>query len=108
MAEYTTVANGIEQLTRFQRVVYDYMYERTLQDGAPPTVREIASQTGLSPTAVFHHIEKMKGIGLVKADIERRRYRLAGTVTRIDISAPLYNHVSIDKEEKVNAETLDN
>lgn len=109
MDDQLTVDDGIKQLTKFQRTVYDYIVERTLNDGAPPTMREISSGTGLSTTAVFHHVHKIEDVGLLKMDDNRRRYSVVGAKTRIDGNAPIYKYIRLkdpEKEKEKNDGTL--
>ena len=48
------------QMTRMQQKIYDYIAQMLVQEGYPPSVREIGAAVGLkSPSTVHFHLKHM-------------------------------------------------
>ena len=65
-------------LTRKQQQIYDYILAFTIENGYPPSVREIAAAVGLkSPSTVHFHMKGLEEAGMiVKAEGKTRAISL--------------------------------
>lgn len=55
------------QLDPTQRLIYQYLRRyKSLNDGIPPTVREIAHGLGMSSTAIQWQLNNLERLGLIK------------------------------------------
>ena len=55
------------QMTRMQQKIYDYIAQMLVQEGYPPSVREIGAAVGLkSPSTVHFHLKHMEEKGIIK------------------------------------------
>ncbi|WP_411676334.1 transcriptional repressor LexA [Caproicibacter sp.] len=73
-------------LTKSQQKVYDYLKGR-MENGLPPTVREICRATGLKSTSSVHaHLRALEEKGLITRDRGlNRAIHLAGEQTTIQV-----------------------
>lgn len=73
-------------LTKSQRKVYDYVRDR-LENGLPPTVREICRATGLKSTSSVHaHLRTLEEMGLISRDKGlNRAIHLTGGQTTVQV-----------------------
>ncbi len=56
----------MQQLTKPQQAVYDYIRSYIQENSIPPTIREICAAVGLSSTStVFSHVQTLKKMGLL-------------------------------------------
>jgi len=56
----------MQQLTKQQQAVYDFIRSYIENNSIPPTVREIGAAVGLSSTSSVHsHIKALKEMGLL-------------------------------------------
>lgn len=61
-------------ITEKQQVILDFLGSYLEEYGYPPTVREIASATGVKSTStVFGHLERLEKKGLIKRDSSKPR-----------------------------------
>lgn len=61
-------------LTARQQEVYDYIKEQILNNGYPPTVREICRGLGFKSTSTAHgHLSKLEEYGFIKRDGSKNR-----------------------------------
>lgn len=61
-------------LTARQQEVYDYIKVRILEDGYPPTIREICRGLGFKSTSTAHgHLSKLEEYGYIKRDGSKNR-----------------------------------
>lgn len=73
-------------LTKSQQRVYDYLKGR-MENGLPPTVREICRATGLKSTSSVHaHLKSLEEMGLITRDRGlNRAIHLAGERTTVQV-----------------------
>ncbi|WP_326974785.1 transcriptional repressor LexA [Caproicibacter sp. BJN0012] len=73
-------------LTKSQQKVYDYLKGR-MENGLPPTVREICRATGLKSTSSVHaHLKSLEEMGLITRDRGlNRAIHLAGEQTTVQV-----------------------
>ncbi len=64
----------MNDLTKKQQIIFDYIKKSILKNGYPPTVREIASDLGLSSPATIHaHLTKLEEKGFIRKDNSKNR-----------------------------------
>ena len=57
----------MEQMTKMQQKIYDYIARTLVEQGYPPSVREIGAAVGLkSPSTVHFHLKHMEELGVIK------------------------------------------
>ena len=55
------------QMTKMQQKIYDYIARTLVEQGYPPSVREIGAAVGLkSPSTVHFHLKHMEELGVIK------------------------------------------
>lgn len=55
------------QMTKMQQTIYDYIARMLVEQGYPPSVREIGAAVGLkSPSTVHFHLKHMEELGVIK------------------------------------------
>ena len=55
------------QMTKMQQTIYDYIARMLVEQGYPPSVREIGAAVGLkSPSTVNFHLKHMEELGVIK------------------------------------------
>ena len=55
------------QMTKMQQKIYDYIAQTLVEQGYPPSVREIGAAVGLkSPSTVHFHLKHMEELGVIK------------------------------------------
>ena len=55
------------QMTKMQQKIYDYIARTLVEQGYPPSVREIGAAVGLkSPSTVHFHLKHMEVLGVIK------------------------------------------
>ncbi len=74
----------MEQINETQRRIYDYLIEK-LQDGVPPSVREIGSAVGLKSTSsVQANLEALEKAGYISRDpLLKRSIRIVGQAENV-------------------------
>ena len=82
------------KLNNTQRRVYEFLVER-VQDGVPPSVREIGERVGLrSTSSVQANLDALEAFGLITRDpMHKRSIRIAG-LTNQSIQVPLLGTVT--------------
>jgi repressor LexA len=60
-------------LTRRQKEVLDFIKQAILNEGFPPSIREIGEHFGIYPRAVFDHIRALERKGFVKRSMSKSR-----------------------------------
>ena len=72
-----------QKLTPKQQQIYDFIVSFTVQNGYPPSVREIGEAVGLkSPSTVHFHLKGIEAAGLIsKAEGKTRAITLSGGVS---------------------------
>lgn len=80
----------MQQLTKSQQAVYDYIRSYIEKNSIPPTIREICEAVGLSSTSTVHsHIKSLKQMGLlVTSNSAHRNISLATPVVKGMCSVP--------------------
>lgn len=97
-SKFTTVGDAIESLTRFQLPVYNYIVDRTIENGVPPTMREVAHAMNVSPTNIHHHVHKIMDTGLLVREPNRRGYKIIGLSVMLDLDTPIYTPEDNDND----------
>jgi repressor LexA len=65
---------GVDQLTRRQRDVYDFIYDKIVNRGYGPTVREIGQHFHISsPNGVMCHLKALEKKGLIRRGRNKSR-----------------------------------
>ena len=92
------------RLSPKQQQIYDYIISFTMQQGYPPSVREIGEEVGLkSPSTVHFHLKGLEEKGMIsKAEGKTRAITICGefptqTVTEVENplnQVPLLGHVA--------------
>lgn len=87
---------ALEQLTRRQREVYEFLRDKILNRGYGPTVREIGEQFRInSPNGVMCHLKALEKKGLIRRSPNKSRaIELTEEVGREDSGLPLVGVVA--------------
>lgn len=87
-------------LTQRQQEVYDFLKQSILEDGYPPSVREICRGLGFKSTSTAHgYLEKLEEYGYIKRDASKNR----AIVLNEEISPSLPDTLSIPLLGRVQA-----
>ena len=74
------------QMTKMQQTIYDYIARMLVEQGYPPSVREIGAAVGLkSPSTVHFHLKHMEELGVIKKSGRKGR---TITLTKPSQTAP--------------------
>jgi len=66
--------SGVEQLTKRQKLVYDFIRDKILNRGYGPTVREIGQRFNISsPNGVMCHLKALEKKGLIRRSPNKSR-----------------------------------
>lgn len=76
------------KITKRQQQIYEYIKQYQLENGYPPSVREMATAVGLSsPSTVHAHLSALEDHGLIKRDASKPRalevFNEDGTSTKL-------------------------
>ena len=97
------------KITKRQQQIYDYIKQYQLENGYPPSVREMATAVGLSsPSTVHAHLSALEDLGLIKRDASKPRAlevfnedgtstkqpSVTGSTERGSVSLPLIGRVA--------------
>ena len=64
----------VDDLTKRQREIFDYISRYLSRHGYPPTVREIGKAVGLHSSSTVHaHLSKLESLGVLKRDPTKPR-----------------------------------
>jgi repressor LexA len=64
----------VNNLTKRQKEILEFIKKYTNKKGYPPTVREIGKELGLSSTATIHsHLKRLENMGVIKREKEKNR-----------------------------------
>ncbi len=64
----------VDDLTKRQREIFDYISRYLSRHGYPPTVREIGKAVGLHSSSTVHaHLSKLESLGILKRDPTKPR-----------------------------------
>ena len=64
----------MNNLTKRQKEILEFIKKYTNKKGYPPTVREIGKELGLSSTATIHsHLKRLESMGVIKREKEKNR-----------------------------------
>lgn len=86
----TTVIDKANELTTITKMVYDYIVDKTLEDGIPPTQRDIMREMYFSSSSVvYYHFSELVDAGLIEKEYNSRRYRVVGINLRYDENTPV-------------------
>lgn len=87
-------------ITQKQQDVYDFLKKRILEDGYPPSVREICRGLGFKSTSTAHsYLSKLEEIGYIKRDASKNR-----AITLIEeLVSPMQEILSIPLLGRVQA-----
>ena len=101
----------LERLTKRQRAVYDFIYDKIHNRGYGPTVREIGTKFGInSPNGVMCHLKALEKKGLIRrTPKESRAIELIGNAKLSEKGLPLKGrvaagtlHEAIEQDERIN------
>ncbi|MDO5014503.1 MAG: transcriptional repressor LexA [Clostridia bacterium] len=86
----------MEDLTKMQQKIYDYISDEILQNNVPPTVREIASAVGLKSTSsVQANLDSLENKGYIERNpYSKRNIRLVGLEAAEYVNVPIVGHVA--------------
>ena len=74
------------QMTKMQQTIYDYIARMLVEQGYPPSVREIGAAVGLKfPSTVHFHLKHMEELGVIKKSGRKGR---TITLTKPSQTAP--------------------
>ena len=86
----------METLSKMQQKIYDYIYEKIIQENIPPTVREIATAVGLKSTSsVQANLDSLENKGYIIRDPNlKRSIRLAGYEAAEYVNVPIVGNIA--------------
>lgn len=90
----------MNNMTKKQKIIFDFINSFIEENGYSPTVREIADGVGLkSPATVHTHISNLVDMGLLKKDALKNRTISSQTVHKDELFA---NDDKVELEEGIN------
>jgi len=101
----------LDQLTKRQRAVFDFIHDKIQNRGYGPTVREIAKKFGIkSPNGVVCHLKALEKKGIIRRKPkESRAIELTNLVKRSERGLPLRGriaagtlHEAIEQDERLD------
>lgn len=86
----------METLSKMQQKIYDYIYDKIIQENVPPTVREIATAVGLKSTSsVQANLDSLENKGYIIRDPNlKRSIRLAGFEAAEYVNVPIVGNIA--------------
>jgi repressor LexA len=105
-----------DKLTRRQKAVYDFIYDKIRNRGYGPTVREIGENFGISsPNGVMCHLKALEKKGMIIREPNMSRAIQLAVTPDEERGLPLIGriaagvlHEAIEQHERVNFETIFN
>lgn len=92
------------KLTKKQQQVYDFLEQYTLEEGYPPSIREMCKGLGVKSTSTIHgHLSKLEEKGFIKRESTKNRAITMAKAPSVPMPVMDINYASIPVVGRVTA-----